>query len=215
MVNFNGIESFDHFSNDTVFWIALSDPPAELERKAASIDGDNFSEACFGVCAIFSAETQKFDLVVDMDRDEARSVCYIDNDGDKHWFACEVPEELTERIFSECQQVLDFQKVEDGYEIKESVQFEDNSGFILAEKPNSERPFLTAYFFTTDFGQHNYSDRKSFHHRTDAAEDFSKRTEYRKQFLRVKPSQTQTDERHRKGAKQMTKSENRPKRKRR
>lgn len=144
-MKFNGIESFDHLSKDTIFWIALSDPPAELKRKAASIDSDNFSEVCFGVCAIFSAETQRFDVLVDMDRDEARSVYYIDNDGDKHQFTCEIPEELTERIFSECRQILDFQKIEDGYEIKESVQFEDDSGFILAEKSNSERPFLTVF----------------------------------------------------------------------
>lgn len=102
-----------------------------------------------------------------------------------------------------------------GYEIKERVQFEDDSGFILAEKSNSERPFLTAYFFTTDFGQRYYSERKSFQHRIDAAEDFTKRTERREQFLLVKPGQPKANEHHKKGRKPMKKSKKCPKHKRR
>lgn len=152
-MEFYNVDSYDHFQDMTIFWVTLLDIPIELKNRAALIDGDNYDEKGFGVCVAFDTETQKYELVVDMDKDEARTVYYIDNDGDKRWFACEVPEELAEHIFSECQQILNFQKIEDGYEIKESVQFVDNSGFVLAEKPNSDRPYITAYFFTTDLGQ--------------------------------------------------------------
>lgn len=214
-MEFYNVDSYDHFQDMTIFWVTLLDIPIELKNRAALIDGDNYDEKGFGVCVAFDTETQKYELVVDMDKDEARTVYYIDNDGDKRWFACEVPEELAEHIFSECQQILNFQKIEDGYEIKESVQFVDNSGFVLAEKPNSDRPYITAYFFTTDLGQRYYSKRKSFCNRNEAAEDFSKRIEYQKQFRCIKSDQSQADKHRKKDAKQVRKSTNRPKRKRR
>lgn len=214
-MKFSGIEHFDHFPDETIFWAEFADPPAELRDKAALLDGDNYCETCFGVCAVFDAKAQRFDLIADMDGDETHIVYYIDNDGDKHWFACEIPEELKNRIFSECQQILNFQKVEGGYEIKECIQFEDGSGFVLAEHSDSKHPFLTAHFTEADRGQRYYGERNFFDRRNNAIEDFSKRANHQKQFLSVKPGQRQADEHPKKNTKQAKEQTNRPKRKRR
>lgn len=214
-MKFNGIESLDHYQDATIFWSGLSDPPADLKKEAIIIDGKDYRETCFGMCVIFDAETQKFDFVVDMDRDKACNVYYIDNNGDKHWFACEIPEELAKRIFTECLQILDFKKDDFGYEIKEVIQFEDGSGFVLAENLNSERPFSTAHFTAADRGQRYYGERRYFLHRADAIEDFSEQTEHKKQFLSVKQSQPQTDERQKDGAGQAKSKPRHPKHKRR
>ena len=214
-MKFSGIEHFDHFPDETIFWAEFADPPAELRDKAALLDGDNYCETCFGVFADFDAKAQQFDLIADMDGDEAHTVYYIDNDGDKHWFACEIPEELKNRIFSECQQILNFQKVEGGYEIKECIQFEDGSGFVFAENPDSKHPFLTAHFTEADRGQRYYGERNFFDRRNNAIEDFSKRANHQKQFLSVKPGQRQADEHPKKNTKQAKEQTNRPKRKRR
>ena len=204
-MKFYSIDACDQFSDVTIFWVTLTNLPDEIRNRAMLIDGENFSETCFGVWVSFDEETKKFEIVWEMDRNEVCTVYYIDNDGEKHWFACEIPEKVTKRIFSECQKILDFQKMEGGYEIKECVQFEDNSGFVLAKKPNSERPYLTASFSTNEYGQRCYVATKSFHHRSDAIEDFTKRTEHRKQFLRVKPDQTQASKHHHRDAKQVKK----------
>ena len=204
-MKFYSIDICDQFPDETIFWVALSNLPDELRNRAKLIDGEYFSESCFGVCVAFDAETKKFEIVEERDKDEASTVYYIDNDGEKHWFACEIPEKVTKRIFSECQKILDFQMIEGGYEIKECVQFEDNSGFILAKKPNSERPYLTACFSTNEYGQRCYVAMESFHHRSDAIEDFTKRAKHQKQFLRVKPDQAQARKYHNKGAKQVKK----------
>lgn len=214
-MKFNGVESYNHYQDSTIFWVALSNIPVELERKATLIDGENYNETCFGVCVAFSAETQKFDLVVEMDNDEAGSVYYVGNDGDIHWLSCKVPESLANLIFSECQQILDHKKVEGGYEIKECVQFEDDSGLILAENPDMERAFMTAHFTPADRGQRYYDRLEFYYHRSEANIDFIKRTEYWKQFLLVKPSQPQAAELHEKKGKQAKKRAKRPKRKRR
>jgi len=214
-MKFNDIEHFDHFPDETIFWAELADPPAELRNKAILIDGDNYCETCFGVCAVFDAKAQRFDLIADMDGDETHIVYYIDNDGDKHWFACEIPEELKNRIFSECQQILNFQKVEGGYEIKECIQFEDGSGFVLAENPDSKHPFLTAHFTEADRAQRYYGERKFFDRRNDAIEDFSQHTNRQKQFLCVKPGQLQAGERPKKDTKQANGRTNRRKHKQR
>lgn len=214
-MEFSGIEHFDHFPDETIFWAELADPPTELRSKAALLDGGNYCETCFGVCAVFDAKAQQFDLIADMDGDETHTVYYIDNDGNKHWFACEIPEELKNRIFSECQQILNFQKVEGGYEIKECIQFEDGSGFVLAENPDSKRPFLTAHFTEADRGQRYYGERNFFDQRNNAIEDFSKRANHQKQFLSVRPGQLQADEHPKKNIKQAKGQGNRSKRKRR
>ena len=185
-MEYSGIEHLDHFEDETICWVELSDPPTELRNKAVLIDGDNYIESCFGVCVAFDAKTRKFDLVVDMDGDEALTVYYLDNDGDKHWFAYDLPENLKKRIFSECQQILDFKKDNLGYEIRESIQFEDGSGFILAEKPASERRFATVHFIGADREQRYYGERRFFCYRNDAIKDFTEQVEQKKKFFPVK-----------------------------
>lgn len=214
-MQFNNIESFDHFQDETIFWAALSDPPAKLKTAASRIDGDNYNESCFGVCVIFDAKSQKFDFVVEMEGNNAHPVYYIDNDGDKTWFACEIPEELSRCIFSECQQILDLKAMEYGYKIKESVQFEDGSGFVVAAKSNSAQPFLTARFTTADRGQRYYDKKSYFHHWNNAIQDFTKRTEYQKHFVRIKSGQPQAEEYQKERTTQMPNKTKRPKRKRR
>lgn len=214
-MKFNGIDRVGHFPDVTLFWAIISDVPAELRSSAKLIDGKEYDENCFGVCVIFDAGTKGFALQIETDRDIERTIYYIDNDGYQHWFACEIPKELTERIFSECQQILDFQKTEDGYTIMESIQFEDGSGLVLAENLDSERPFMSARFVETYRGQRYCNKQKTFYNRSEAIKDFSERAEYKKQFLRVKPDQPKADESDKKGRKPMEKSKKRPKHKRR
>lgn len=215
-MKFSSIEDFDHFPDATIFWIDISEPPHSLKSRAMLIDGKNYNETCFGMCVIFDAQKQEFDVVTDQvaANEEPCTVYYVDDNGDKHWIACELPEEVTKQIFFECQQVLDFKKVEHGYEIKESIQFEDGSGFIVAENPASEKPFLTAHFTAADRGQRYYVKQKFHHHWKDAIEDFTKRAKHRKQFLSVIPGKPQAGG-HQKNTEQAKGRTNRPKHKRR
>ena len=214
-MNFNAVEQSDHFQDETIFWVSLSDPPAALKSRAMLIDGDNYNEACFGVCVAFDAGTQQFSLVPEVNQGKICNIYYIDNDGDKHWFACEITRKLEKRIFSECKQILDFKKIEYGCEIKKDIQFENGSGFVLAKNPVPDRPFLTAHFTAAARGQRNYDERKSFHSWNEAVEDFIKCTERQKQFMCVKLGQPQTDTPRRNSTNQVRSKANRPKRKRR
>ena len=111
-MKFNAIDNVDDFADEAIFWISLTDPPAELKRKAMLIDGEEYSEGCFAVWVSFYFDTQKFEFVKEKAGDEYRSVFYIDNDGQRNYLPYEIPEELAKRIFSECQKHLNTQNIE-------------------------------------------------------------------------------------------------------
>lgn len=107
-MEFNGIEHYDVFPGDTiVFWADVSNPPEEVQAAAREIEPWNFSPNCFGLCVNYSFAAKEFYLVTDMGApsEDLRTIFYTDQNGDKHWFPADIPQELLDQIFDECGKV--------------------------------------------------------------------------------------------------------------
>lgn len=103
-VVFNGIEHFDRFDDEIVFWAELSNPPLEIQERAKEIDGSAYSPDCFGMCIAYEGKTGQFQTLTETDF-ETREKCniyYIDNDGDRHWFHAELSEQFLQKVYEAC-----------------------------------------------------------------------------------------------------------------
>lgn len=102
------LEHYDKFfENEYLFWLDISDLPEAVQAKARKIAKKDYDSECFGVCVGCDGKTDGFYLVTDMDETgEPRTIYYIDRDGDKHWFPCEIPPEFLKQVFAECSKAL-------------------------------------------------------------------------------------------------------------
>ena len=101
------LEHYDKFFDEYSFWLDISDLPEEVQAKAREIAKEDYDPEWFGVCVGCDGETDGFYLVTDRDETgEPCTVYYIDRDGDKHWFPCEIPPEFLEQVFAECSKAL-------------------------------------------------------------------------------------------------------------
>lgn len=178
-MKFNGIEHFDHFDSETVFWGELSDLPQDIQNEAKKIDGEEYSGDCFGICVHHDMETSKFSIVTDTDLStgEARNIYYIDNDGDKHWFQSELPEDFVNQVFETCNRINAGRDTIHGYEVKSAVLFENGRGVALAENPKAPQPFVTWMFTQDKYGRRDYEYGHYFGNGDKAAKDFKSRAD--------------------------------------
>lgn len=76
-----GMEHVDNFGLlENTCWLAVDDVPECFIKEAKKIDGENYSENCFGICVI-----QTEDGWFVCEDSPNCELFYIDNDGDKHW----------------------------------------------------------------------------------------------------------------------------------
>jgi hypothetical protein len=92
------MEHVDDFEmGEFVFWIEVTDVPKHLVEQAKMIDGENYSEDCFGVCA--GANEDEYYICEDSSDSE---LYYVDNNGDKHWLKYVLSEAERNEIFEFC-----------------------------------------------------------------------------------------------------------------
>lgn len=184
-MKFNGIEHFDHFDGETIFWGALSDPPQEIQDAARKIDGDNYRGDCFEICAHYDVKTGKTDIVTEAEPSsgEKLNIYYVDNEGDKHWFKAELPEDFVKQLFDACGRITTGRDTVQGYEVKAAILFENGRGVALAENPKAPQPFVTWMFTQDQHGRRDYEWGHYFGDGDRAAHDFKTRADdYRRSY---------------------------------
>ena len=97
-----GIEHIDDFGVlEHIFWITVSNVPEEYIREAKRIDGENYSEDCFGICVI--QDEDGYGVCQDNPNCE---LFYIDNDGDKYWMEYLLTDDEMEMAISYCKSYI-------------------------------------------------------------------------------------------------------------
>ena len=97
------IEHVDNFGmGELVFWIDVTDVPKQLVEQAKMIDGENYSNDCFGICA--GANDGEFYICEDSPDSE---LYYVDNNGDKHWLGYVLSEAERNEVFEFCKSFND------------------------------------------------------------------------------------------------------------
>lgn len=187
-MKFEAVDSFTHFDDETLFWIVLTDPPADIKEKAKSTDGAEYSEACFGMLVYYDLSDKQFKVSMERCREtsEVGNLFYTDNDGTMIWYHTEIPEDVKRAAFAECAQILDGKKLPGGYEVKCCTIYENGCGIILAEHGSARNPFTTVRFDSDSGGRRRYYHQRYFASATDAYTNFERRNEVYSQTHTVK-----------------------------
>ena len=92
----DGVEHWDHFQDETIYWLDLSDMPEPIQQAARRIDGKAYNDRCFGICVVHDLATNEYAVVTESGTSPEvdRNIFYVDNDGDKHWFQADLPDTL-------------------------------------------------------------------------------------------------------------------------
>ena len=103
----DGVEHWDHFQDETIYWLDLSDMPEPIQQAARRIDGKAYNDRCFGICVVHDLATNEYAVVTESGTSPEvdRNIFYVDNDGDKHWFQADLPDTLVKEMFSCCEDV--------------------------------------------------------------------------------------------------------------
>lgn len=184
-MKFNGIEHFDRFEDEIVYWAEISDVPDVIQREAQRIDGTAYNPGCFGLCVCYEMATGKFALITDTEPPTGgdRSIYYIDNDGSKHWYKADLSPSFIEQVFGACDRIIRGKDTIQGYQTQRSILFENGRGVALAENPNAPQPFVTWMFTQDKSGIRDYEWGHYFINRAAAERDFSARVEdYRHRY---------------------------------
>lgn len=191
-MKFNGINHYDHFNGETIFWGGLSDPPQEILDAARKIDGDAYRGDCFEICVYSDMKTGKTDIATEVDpsTSERLNIYYVDNRGDKHWFKAQLPEDFVNQLFAACERISTGRDTIGGYAVKDAILFENGRGVALAENPKAPQPFVTWMFTQDKHGRRDYEWGHYFQDGDRAAKDFKARADdYRRGYgvREVKP----------------------------
>lgn len=146
-MEFKGIEHHDIFEEDViVFWADISNPSQAIQAMAQEIDGAEFSPDRFGICVNYSFVQKDFFVVTDteMASEDHRSIFYIDQNGNKHWFKADLPQELLDQIIGECKKVV--QETEKGGKIMAYQKYE------ITDIAHEKYPFLHRIRALRDIG---------------------------------------------------------------
>ena len=98
MFTSKGVEHFDIFSGEIVFWCNAGNVTEQLIEKAKEIDGKEFSTECFGCCVSLDEDGWNF-LQESVYNDN--TIYYIDNNGEKHWIG-KIPHESKKAFINDC-----------------------------------------------------------------------------------------------------------------
>lgn len=118
------IEGYDKLIDGVyLFWLDISDLPEAVQAEAREIAKEDYDPKCFGVDVGYEPDSNSFYLVTDWDGpDEPRAIYYVDRDGDKHWFPCEIPLEFQAQIFAECNKALSQEKEAQKPSVRDALQ---------------------------------------------------------------------------------------------
>ena len=192
-MKFEMVDGVDHFEDETQFWVFISDVPEHFRAEGRKIDGENYDDSAFGMGAYYDVPTNRFELMTERpsNTSELCNIFYVDNDGERHWFRAEIPEDFINQVFAECMKVHTGQMAQYGYEVKDSMLFDDENGFVLAENPKASNPFAVWRFSLDKHGRRNYTQGHFFENRAAAERDFFPRCKEYQEFNgvnEVKPS---------------------------
>lgn len=102
-MKFNGIDQYDDFEVEGVFWLAVSDIPQIIQDKAKQIDGEYYNPKCFGICIGCNYEKEEFSIAPD---EKDTNIYYVDNDGNYRWYMADLSEEFMSEIIAACKNHL-------------------------------------------------------------------------------------------------------------
>lgn len=164
----DGVEHWDHFQDETIYWLDLSDMPEPIQQAARRIDGKAYNDRCFGICVVHDLATNEYAVVTESGTSPEvdRNIFYVDNDGDKHWFQADLPDTLVKEMFSCCEDVHAGKLLPQGYQALSSVLFDNETGFVSGENQAAKSPFST-WQLRIDHGHpeyytpHYHTDRES------------------------------------------------------
>ena len=96
------IEHIDDFGmHECLCWTVVDGVPTQFIEEAKAIDGDNYCEACFGIC-VGSDEDGWF-----VNQDDINcELYYIDNNGDKHWMNYKLTEQEEADAIAYCKKYV-------------------------------------------------------------------------------------------------------------
>ena len=173
-MKFNTIDHYDHFENETIYLLEISDIPENIQEKARAIEGEEYDPGCFGLCVFYNTATKTQGIVTDTDlyTDEKQNIFYVDHCGNKHWFNAALTEEFTRQTFEACKRITDGKELLDGYQVKDTRIFDDGHGIVLAENPNDPKVYATWMFAPDNYGRRHYEKGKD-----SAVKDFALRAE--------------------------------------
>ena len=180
-----GVECFDDM---TLYWVNISDLPPEVQSKAREIDGEAYDPDSFEMCAIFDLNTRTFSYETDGGE---LNIYYVDTSGNRCWFQADFAENFLNEVYSACEKITDGKTTPHGYEVKDSMLFDDQNGFVLAENPKASNPFAVWRFSLDKHGRRNYTQGHFFENRAAAERDFFPRCKEYQRFNgvnEVKPS---------------------------
>ncbi len=183
----DGVEHWDHFHDETIYWLDLSDMPEEIQASAREIDGEEYNERCFGMCVVHDLSANEYVVVTDSsDPANADSnIFYVDNEGDKHWFRADLPEAFVKEVFSACEDSRTGKLLPQGYRVRSSVLFDDGTGYIIGENQAAKSAFVT-WQLHGEHGRPQYYNPR-FHADWESAEqDLNSRTEKYKQVHAIR-----------------------------
>ncbi len=184
-LKFNGIEHYDHFMGETLFYAELSDLPQDIQDRARAIDGAAYDPSCFGICLCYDLKTKAVEVMGETNQatGECGNIYYVDNDGNRKWFQVELPEDFTRQIFDACIRISTGRDTIQGYEVKDFVLFENRRGVALAENPKAVQPFVTWMFTQQKDGRRDYEWGHYYKDGDRARQDFKARAdEYQRRF---------------------------------
>lgn len=61
----DGVEHWDHFQDETIYWLDLSDMPEPIQQAARRIDGKAYNDRCFGICVVHDLATNEYAVVTE------------------------------------------------------------------------------------------------------------------------------------------------------
>ena len=171
--------------DETVFYAELTDLPQDIQKAARAIDGPHYDPSCFGICLCYDLKTNTVAIMEEtaLSTGEKCNVYYVDNNGDKKWFAVELPEDFTRQVFDACMRISTGRDTIQGYTVKDAVLFENRRGVALAENPKAVQPFVTWMFTQQKDGRRDYEWGHYYKDGDGARKDFKARAdEYQRRF---------------------------------
>ena len=110
------------------------------------------------------------------DTNELCNIFYTDNDGERHWFQIEIPEDFINEIFAECKKIHTGQMMTCGYTVRKSILFDNRKGFVLAEKSEARSLFIVCHFSLDESGRREYTQEQFFKNKEAAECDYFARS---------------------------------------
>ena len=101
------MEHYDKFWDDEyICWVEVKDIPQKFIKQAKQIDGDNYSEDCFGIC-VSKGEDDGWCVCQDAPGCE---LYYIDIDGEKHWMKYVLSEAEYNNAINFCEDYVKYEE---------------------------------------------------------------------------------------------------------